>query len=223
MRSYTLVRTRRTTASILIRPGGLVEVRAPQHMPKAALDQFVAEKESWIAEKCRLAQEQQARRDAFALAYGGTALLRGREIPIAAGNAWPHFDGTRFCVPPALDAAGIQAACEAIYRQQARTLLPVQAQTFAQVMGVVPVSLKINGAKTRWGSCSAAGNLNFSWRLLMADDAVIDYVVVHELAHLRKMNHSARFWAVVAGVLPDYPARRAQLRALQERLRGETW
>jgi len=75
----------------------------------------------------------------------------------------------------------------------------------------------------RWGSCSSRGSLNFSWRIMMADDAVIDYVVVHELAHLVEMNHSPRFWAVVAGVLPDYSKRRARLRLLNKKLEGEDW
>jgi len=94
---------------------------------------------------------------------------------------------------------------------------------YAGLMSASPTAVKINGAKTRWGSCSAKKSLNFSWRLVMADDSVIDYVVVHELAHITEMNHSARFWAIVAGVLPDYKERQKQLKALQKRLNAEDW
>ena len=94
---------------------------------------------------------------------------------------------------------------------------------FAKRMDVTPTAIKINGAKTRWGSCSAKKSLNFSWRLIMADDDVIDYVVVHELAHIAEMNHSARFWALVEGALPDYQSRKAKLKALQQRLSIEDW
>jgi hypothetical protein len=90
-------------------------------------------------------------------------------------------------------------------------------------MSVTPIAVKINSAKTRWGSCSNKKSLNFSWRLIMADDDVIDYVVVHELAHLREMNHSPRFWAVVEAVLPDYRERKLKLRALQAKLNREDW
>ncbi|MCL2342290.1 MAG: M48 family metallopeptidase, partial [Firmicutes bacterium] len=100
---------------------------------------------------------------------------------------------------------------------------PEKTAAFAEQMGLKPRAVKINSAKTRWGSCSALKNLNFSWRLAMADDGVIDYVVVHELAHLREMNHSARFWAIVAGVLPDYRERQKRLKALQKRLGNEDW
>jgi len=94
---------------------------------------------------------------------------------------------------------------------------------YKEIMGVSPAAVKINGAKTRWGSCSAKKSLNFSWRLIMADDAAIDYVVVHELAHMFEMNHSERFWAIVAGVLPDYKERRKRLKELQRRLNAENW
>ena len=90
-------------------------------------------------------------------------------------------------------------------------------------MSVTPSAVRINGAKTRWGSCSGKKSINFSWRLIMASDDVIDYVVVHELAHLLELNHSARFWAVVEKILPDCRERRKQLRELQKRLATEDW
>ena len=88
---------------------------------------------------------------------------------------------------------------------------------------VSPAAVKINEAKGRWGSCSSKKSLNFSWRLMMAGESVIDYVVVHELAHLKEMNHSPRFWAEVGRVLPDYPGRRAKLKELQKLLSVEDW
>ena len=90
-------------------------------------------------------------------------------------------------------------------------------------MEVAPSAVGITAAKTRWGSCSARRSINFSWRLAFADDAVIDYVVVHALAHITEMNHSARFWAIVAAVLPDYRERRERLKILQRRLVAENW
>jgi predicted metal-dependent hydrolase len=90
-------------------------------------------------------------------------------------------------------------------------------------MGVSPAAVKVNSARTKWGSCSGKKNLNFSWRLLMADDPVIDYVVVHELAHLTHMNHSADFWQGVEHILPNYHTHEHALITLQEQLRSENW
>jgi len=168
---YTLIRTNRKTIAIYIRPGGLVEVRAPQHCPKRDIDRFVASKAKWIADK--------------------RALALGRRQ-----------------VEP-------DPALEAKLRAKAKELLPRRAAHFAGQMGVTPAQVKVTGAKTRWGSCSSKGNLNFSWRLMLADEEAIDYVVVHELAHLREMNHSPRFWAVVEAAMPDYRQRRLRLKGLQ--------
>ena len=108
-------------------------------------------------------------------------------------------------------------------RMLAKHELTKKTLDFAKRMGVAPSSIKINGAVARWGSCSAKKSINFSWRLVMADDDVIDYVVVHELAHLTEMNHSKTFWAIVEDILPDYKERQSRLRELQKRLAGEDW
>ena len=87
----------------------------------------------------------------------------------------------------------------------------------------MPSAVKINGAKTRWGSCSSKKSINFSWRLIKADDDVIDYVVVHELSHITEMNHSPNFWAIVENILLDYRERKVKLKRLQKRLSMENW
>ena len=109
-------------------------------------------------------------------------------------------------------------AIEAKTRAAAKTFLPQRVAYFARQMGVSPARITVTGARTRWGSCSGKGNLCFSWRLMLAGPEEIDYVVVHELAHLREMNHSPRFWALVEAVLPDYKQRRQQLKQLQTAL-----
>jgi predicted metal-dependent hydrolase len=89
---------------------------------------------------------------------------------------------------------------------------------FAGLHGFEPGKLRISSARTRWGSCSRQGTLSFTWRLVMAPEEVIDYVVVHELCHLRHLNHSKAFWGLVEGILPDYKVRRAWLKRHGERL-----
>jgi predicted metal-dependent hydrolase len=100
-------------------------------------------------------------------------------------------------------------------KEQARRVIPVRAAHFSQLMGVNPAAIRIGSAKRSLGCCTAKGNLRFSWRLMLAEQSEIDYVVVHELAHLKQLNHSKAFWAIVAGVIPDYKERRKKLRSLQ--------
>lgn len=96
--------------------------------------------------------------------------------------------------------------------EKAREVLACRTAYFAEVMGVDYGKITIREQKTRWGSCSSAGNLNFNWKLILLPPEALDYVVVHELAHRREMNHSANFWKIVEQVLPDYRKRREMLR-----------
>ena len=96
--------------------------------------------------------------------------------------------------------------------RKAKEVLPAKTAHYAAVMGVSPTRITITSAKKRWGSCSAKNALSFSWRLMQYDERAIDYVVVHELAHIRHHDHSPAFYALVASVLPDHRERRALLR-----------
>ena len=93
---------------------------------------------------------------------------------------------------------------EQAYREQARRVLAEKTAYYADRMGVTYGRISIRGQKTRWGSCSARGNLNYNWRLMLCPDEVQDYVVVHELAHRKEMNHSKAFYRIVEQILPDY-------------------
>ena len=95
---------------------------------------------------------------------------------------------------------------------QAKEYLPRRTAHWSAIMGLVPAGIKITSARTRFGSCSARNSLCFSWRLMDYPQPAIDYVVVHELAHIVHKNHGARFWALVAQYMPDYRQRRAMLR-----------
>jgi len=100
----------------------------------------------------------------------------------------------------------------------AKEVFAAKTAHFARIMGVTYGRITIREQKTRWGSCSLAGNLNFNWKLLLAPDEVVDYVVIHELAHRREMNHSSRFYAVVAEIMPDYKVWQRWLKVNGKRL-----
>ena len=103
------------------------------------------------------------------------------------------------------------------YKKEAASLFQTRCNYFAEKMGVQYRQIKVNQAKTRWGSCNAKGNLHFTFRLVFAPAELVDYVIVHELAHLKEFNHSPRFWAVVEGILPDYRERRRRLKAFGQK------
>lgn len=94
----------------------------------------------------------------------------------------------------------------------AKEHIPERVAYFASRMNISYGRITIREQKTRWGSCSSKGNLNFNWKLMLLPDKLLDYVVVHELAHRREMNHSPRFWAIVAAELPDFQERRQRLK-----------
>jgi predicted metal-dependent hydrolase len=219
---YALTRQSRKTLALYIRNGGL-EVRAPFHMKKAEIDNFVEQKRAWIKKSMAREDEKNLLKAGFEVDYGCRVPYRGRDYLVGGVIGRKVFFDNCFCVPLYLTPEQIKRGCIQIYRLLARKDLTEKVAEYAKIMGVEPASIKINGAKTRWGSCSAKKSLNFSWRLMMANDEVIDYVVVHELAHLKEMNHSPRFWSVVESVLPDYTKRQAKLKELQKRLATEDW
>ena len=223
MENYTITRSKRKTLGIYIKDGN-VEVRAPLRCPKSEIVRFVGSHESWINDKLNKSKILAEKKKAFTLKYGDEILFRGKTYPIIAReNIRADFDGECFYLPSNLDSALIKDICIKIYRRIAKEYFTERVAVYAEKMGVMPASVKINCAKTRWGSCSIKKNINFSWRLIMADDDVIDYVIVHELVHLIHMNHSKEFWAVVKNVLPDYEKCKSKLRKLQKKLNAEDW
>lgn len=112
----------------------------------------------------------------------------------------------------------LTAGEEAGYKKQAKEYLQQKCLYFSRIMGLRSGEIRINGAKTRWGSCSRKGDINFTYRLMFVPEELIDYVVVHELAHLKEMNHSDGFWSIVERAMPDYRARRKRLREYEHQV-----
>jgi len=224
MTPYKLVRSRRKTVAIHILKDASVEVRAPLKMSKTDIDKFIMSKKEWI-EKCLGRREQiNTEKSEFTLDYDDTVMLSGGMYPIKAKDGTKAgFDGEYFYLPPNLTPDEIKSAVVQIYKIVAKRTINDKVIKYAKLMNVTPTAVKITSAKTRWGSCSGRNSINFSWQLVMADDDVIDYVVVHELAHIREHNHSPRFWKVVQGILPDYKDRQMKLKLLQKKLIVQDW
>ena len=195
-------------------------MKTPQHH----IDRFVESKKKWIEECLAKTAERTERREAFSLNYGDMIRYRGKEYPIKIkpGEYIGYTDG-EFYTPPGLTPEEIKAAVVEVYRMLAKRDLTIKTVYFASVMDVEPIAIKVNNAKSRWGSCSGKKRINYSWYLIMADDALIEYVIVHELAHLLEMNHSTQFWNIVEEVLPDYRIRKQRLKDLQKIISNENW
>jgi predicted metal-dependent hydrolase len=219
--TYQLVRSskRKKTMSLTIKPGGMVVIQAPYPVPRAEIDGFFQRKLPWIRQKLStlaLTDDREVPRSE-ALAAGDQALFLGVAYPVLIDGSNRngerlHFDGRRFILSPAAVATG-KEALRAWYWQEAASLLPDRVRDYEKIMACHARAVRISAARSRWGSCSADNRLAFSWRLIMAPRAVIDYVVVHELAHVREKNHSPRFWSFVGEICPDYKDRRRWLRS----------
>ena len=221
---YKLVRSRRKTAAIYITKDASVEVRAPLKMSKADIDKFIASKEKWIEKSLGLCEQINTEKSVFTLDYGDTVILAGNMYPINIKDGKrAGFDGECFYLPPNLTPNEIKSAVVQVYKAIAKRIIQNKVSEYAKCMNVAPTDIRITSAKTRWGSCSGRNSINFSWRLVMADDDVIDYVVMHELAHIKEHNHSPRFWKLVEGVLPDYKDRQSKLKILQKKLAVQDW
>ena len=112
--------------------------------------------------------------------------------------------GSTSPLTPLLRGEGDKTELEAFYKQQAHAYIIPRCRELAQEYGFRFQDIRITSAKTRWGSCSSKKNLNFSYRLVMAPRDCIDYVIIHELCHLREMNHGPRFWKQVSQIMPEY-------------------
>ena len=223
---YAFVRVRRRTIGFQVGPQGL-SVRAPLRTPLYVVDAALQEKAEWIVRKLHeVGKRQQAQAplaiswsDGMELPYlGRTIMLRlDRRQPRSVGPVWDAA-GESLWLPLGTDAtpAQLQRAMQRWMQGQALALFGQRLAHFAPQLGVRWSNLLLSNARTRWGSAKADGTVRLHWRLLQFRPEVIDYVVVHELSHLRVMNHSPAFWDTVQSVLPDYAALRRELK--QERL-----
>jgi predicted metal-dependent hydrolase len=218
---FALRRSSRRSIGFMIDDDGL-RVTAPRRVTLAEVDNAIRAKQRWILSKLHERGERHARRmhkpamrweDGAQLPYfGGDITLR----LAAAERSHCHFDSeTRVLsvgVVPGLSEWQLKERIRLWYHDEARRVFAERLELHAPRMGVRYKAFALSSAGTRWGSCTIAGNIRLNWRLVHYPLALIDYVVVHELAHLREMNHSPRFWAAVGEVYPDYDGARLALR-----------
>lgn len=183
---------------------GRVTLTLPPRAPLQDGLAFLHEKADWIRGHLARHPEQ-------------VQVTLGAEVPfegvphriLPATLRRPRVQAGEILVPQSADQVGKRV--EAVLKLAARDRLAAASDKYAARLGRGYGKLTLRDTRSRWGSCSSAGNLSYSWRLIMAPAPVLDYVAAHEVAHLQEMNHSAAFWAVVARLCPDYATHRAWL------------
>lgn len=183
---------------------GTVSLSLPIHAPEAEALAFLAERAGWV--RGHLDAAPAIRRPAIGTSF--PLLGADREI-VAGGGRSARFMGGRIMMPAAGRAGPLMAT---LLKSMAREALAARCDHHAAQMGRRFGRITLRDTRSRWGSCSARGDLMFSWRLIMAPPEVLDYVAAHEVAHLEEMNHSPAFWAACAGLCPGYQAPRRWLK-----------
>jgi predicted metal-dependent hydrolase len=204
---YTVIRSPRARrVRVTVDGDGAVRVTLPRRAPTRAAAEAVRELAPWIERRrAALVSAAEERRR-----VPGTLPLAGRELTLRPepGRTRAHRRGDVLLVP-ARDAG---PAIERFYRRTARAEIAARLEAATARAGVTYAGLTIRGQRTRWASCSSTGAMSFNWRLLLAPEAVLDYVVEHEVCHLEVMDHSPRFWALLEARVPDWREHAAWLR-----------
>jgi predicted metal-dependent hydrolase len=211
--SYRLVRAKRRTIALFVDAGG-IEVRAPHYATIADVEEFVRSKERWIGR--RLAEP---RSSPFIWQNGAQLPWLGHPITLALREEdhGCRLREGRLEIGLAGSGGWRERALDWI-RAQALAFFHGRIQVLSQPHGLRVSSVGLSEAQTRWGSCGAAGRILLSWRLMLLPPHIVDYVVAHELAHLRELNHSPRFWDVVGRLYPGYHSARRELSSLARSL-----
>lgn len=183
---------------------GRVSLTLPQRTPEREALAFLAERENWL--RGHLSQVQPVN----VVDIGGAVLLRGEMVPIVSGDVKRAVHREGVLIVPSQGDVGPRV--QAFLKLAARDALAEASDRYAAALGRSYSRLSLRDTRSRWGSCSSKGVLMYSWRLIMAPPAVLNYVAAHEVAHLAEMNHSPAFWAVVERLYPQHQPYRNWLR-----------
>lgn len=184
---------------------GRVTLTLPYFVSLAEGRSFLAAREDWLrAQLAEVAPAQQVR-------FGDSLPLRGEMLRLVPANrSMPQVEANHLLLPA---NRPIGPVLRAFLKETARVDLSRESRAFAAALGRDFGKITLRDTRSRWGSCSARGDLMYSWRLIMAPPKVLSYVAAHEVAHLQEMNHSSDFWALVGQLMPDWQVQRDWLRA----------
>jgi predicted metal-dependent hydrolase len=208
-------RKRRKTISLHIKEDGRIVIYVPYHTAQGEIEGFIKEKESWIVKK--LSEKEKQRREAEKTFLPGEKFLYlGESYPLRIGGSNNDKSPLKLSFGNfMLHKNHLEEARNLFvrwYKKEAKEKIEGRVHYFSDRLQLFPKGLKITSPGYRWGSCSGDSRLSFNWRIIMAPLGVIDYVLVHELVHIREKNHSRRFWTYLETILPDYREHRLWLK-----------
>lgn len=238
MIEYQLIRSHKRKSIALQVKQGLIIVRAPQYVKESYIQQFVLQKSSWLEAKLltqnNLLKEQALNHQGIVLSENGFLWFEGirknisltfsskncienhgDSIQITLAQRYKNVDKTR-------QQKVIKQLVEAWFKQSAETVIAEKVKYFSAQLNLYPSNIKVRQYKARWGSCNNYGQLNFNYLLMMVPDWVINYVVVHELCHLKHLNHSRQFWSLVEAFFPRFKEAKHWLKVHQNHLQWPT-
>lgn len=214
--SCEVIFSSRKTLAVQIEKDARITVRAPFHTYRAAIEAFLSNHKQWIfthyiQQLARLNKAVSAGNTLKTVQSGDILRFYDKEFTLQISRIPPcnhasvYVKGNNLMIDTPETSSDILYDCIAgWYKKNGKSVFIKRADYWAALMHVSYKNLSLKEQKTRWGSCSSLGNLNFNWKLLLMEPRLLDYVVVHELAHLREMNHSAAFWKIVEVCIPDY-------------------
>jgi predicted metal-dependent hydrolase len=217
--SYRIVRSRRTTADIVVERDGRVIIRAPTRLLDEDIEDIVESKRYWIYKTLAEWRDLNATRVLREYRNGEGFLYLGRSyrLSLVADQDEPLVLRTgRFCLRRDLVDHGEAAAAKSAFREyfivRGQERITQRVHYYAPKVGVTARDIEVRELGHRWASCSPKGNLAFHWKCMMASPTIIDYIVVHELCHIHFMDHNQAFWNEIDKVMPDYHERKEWLR-----------
>ncbi|MBZ4201363.1 MAG: M48 family metallopeptidase [Methylotenera sp.] len=218
---YQLAHRQRRSVGLKISASGLV-VHAPKRISLHELETILEKKSDWILKKLAALMAKQV--PAMRWQHGESLLYLGSNMRLvieqdAQSKVVHHEPGIlQLALPDPQDTKLVARKVVVWYKKQALQDFSRRLEIFSSKLGVSIASLALSNASSRWGSCNSRKQIRLNWRLLQAPPHIINYVVCHELAHLKEMNHSAKFWATVASICPEYKVAEKELKSLSATL-----
>ncbi len=212
---------RRKTLSLCVYPDNRVVVAAPEKLSQREILSFVEKKSGWVRKRLTLNREKQKKLPAREFNPGEKLLYLGAEHTLevcerrSAGVACERgkiIVSIRPGIPSTVRGPFIRRQLVTWYANMALKKIEERVTHYMSIIGVKPRSVRIKALRSRWGSCSTRGGVNFAWNIILAPEPVLDYLVIHELCHLVRHDHSAEYWKLVASFIPEHLERRKWLR-----------
>lgn len=220
--SIAVVRSKRKTVQLSINLEGKIEIKVPFPLKKREIIEILEKKVLWIERTMKSMEEREVIKKEITFTEGSLHLYEGEKYYL-------HLIEEKNCFQPFVEIEGNLIIMTAFHHNELMDKNILLNWYYQQVLekiqmiikkywkhfedsGKIIKSIKIKEQKTRWGSCSLDGNLNFNWKLILLEPELLEYVVIHELCHLKQMNHSPEFWKEVRAILPDYKERKLQLK-----------